>query len=231
MTRLIEILQEAGYGQRVITDDQIARLVGGSDARRYGLVNRALKDGSLYRIKRGLYTIGAKYEPKSLHPFSVAQAMQTESYVSLETALSYHGWIPEGVFTTASIVPGRKSSVRQTDRYGQFSFHPIAYAPFHFLTSVDRVQMNPGVALIAQPLRALMDLVAHRKTEWQGLGWIEQGLRIERDLLTNLRKADFARLQPVYKHKRARAFLDEMEEAVKELRACGQQTKRPIGHD
>ena len=64
-----------------------------------------------------------------------------------------------------------------------------------------------------------------------GLGWIEQGLRIERDVLTNLRRADFARLQPVYKHKKARAFLAAMEEAVKELRASGQQTKRPIGHD
>ena len=231
MTRLIETLQEAGYGQRVITDGQIARLIGGSDARRYGLVNRALKDGSLYRIKRGLYTIGPKYEPKSVHPFHVAQAMQTGSYVSLETALSYHGWIPEGVYTTASIVSGRKSSVRQTDRYGQFSFHPIASAPFYFLRSVDRVQMTPGVALIAQPLRALMDLVAHRKTEWQGLGWIEQGLRIERDVLTRLRRADFAQLQSVYKHKKARSFLNALEEAVKELKVSAQQTKRGIGND
>lgn len=231
MSALIESLKDAGYGQRVINDGQMARIIGGSDARRYGLVNRALKDGSLYRVKRGLYTVGRKHEPRSVHPFIVAQAMQTGSYVSFETALSYHGWIPEGVYTTASIVSGRKSSFRETDRYGQFSFHPIASQAFQFLTGVDRIQMTPGIALIAQPLRALMDLVAHRKVEWQGLGWIEQGLRIESDLLTTLSKADFAQLQPVYKHKKARIFLKALEEAVKELKVSGQPTKRRIGND
>jgi len=47
MSKLVQTLKDAGYAHRLFTDRQLARLVDGGDARRYGLVNRALKDGSL----------------------------------------------------------------------------------------------------------------------------------------------------------------------------------------
>ncbi|MEQ9434245.1 MAG: hypothetical protein RJQ02_00340 [Hyphomonas sp.] len=106
MSKLIQALKDAG---RLITDRQLARAVGGGDARRYGLVNRALKDGSLTRIRRGLYTLGEPFQKNTPHPFVVAQALMPESYVSFETALSHYGWIPEAVYTTSSVRPGRKT--------------------------------------------------------------------------------------------------------------------------
>ncbi len=210
MFRLVEAIECAGYRGRVISDTQLARIVGGEPARRYGLVNRALKSGALVRIKRGLYTLGGPRQP-ALHPFIVAQSLQTGSYVSLETALSYQGWIPEGVFTTASITPERKSFERTTDQFGHFSFHTIAIERFGFYAAVDRTQFGPSVAFIAQPLRALMDLVALRKAPWQGIGWLVDGLRIDEDRLTSLRKRDFAAMSDVYKHFAARSFLTSLE--------------------
>jgi predicted transcriptional regulator of viral defense system len=40
------------------------------------------------------------------------------SYISFETALAYHGWIPERVFVTASVVPGRKSRRYENEKMG-----------------------------------------------------------------------------------------------------------------
>lgn len=210
MSTLVKAVESAGYADRVISDKQLARIVGGEPARRYGLVNRALKDGSLARIKRGLYVLGGQQQ-RALHPFVIAQALQSGSYVSLESALSYHAWIPEAVYTTASITPERKSFDRDTDQFGHFSFHTIATERFWFYAAVDRIQFGTSAALVAQPLRALMDLVAFRKVEWQGLDWLADGLRIDESCLAALRNQDFSALRHVYKHRRARAFLSALE--------------------
>lgn len=210
MSKLVQSLEDAGLSGRAFTESQLARVVGGEPARRYGLVNRALKDGSLVRIKRGLYVLGGRKIPR-LHPFALAQSQEAGSYVSFESALSYHGWIPEAVFTVASVTPGRKSFARDTEQFGSFSFHTIAVEKLQFYAAVERVQFNERAAFVAQPLRALMDLIALRKIHWQGLSWVEQGLRIDDDHLSTLRRQDFAALRHVYKHKAARAFLKALE--------------------
>lgn len=220
MSKLVQALEEAGFGDRLISEKQLARVVGGGAARRYGLVNRALKQRSLVRIKRGLYVLGGK-QATGLHPFIVAQALQPGSYVTFESALSYHSWIPEAVYSTASVTPKPKAIELTTDQFGHFSFHTIAVERYGFLESVDRIQLGPSVALVAQPLRALMDLVAFRKVKWQGMSWLEQGLRIEQSHLQALRKPDFSRLRHVYKHQKARNFLQALEADVMALKSAG----------
>lgn len=221
MSKLVQTLKDAGYGHRLFTEKQLARLVGGTDARRYGLVNRALKQGYLTRIKRGLYALDSRHSQSAPHPFAVAQALGPGSYVSFETALSFHEWIPEAVYTTACVTPGRKSEARDTDRFGHFSFHPLAIEPYQFLVAVDRLEVGKSIALVAQPLRALMDMVAFRKARWTGFDWIERGLRIERSRLTSLHRSDFALLRPVYKHAQVRLFLDALEQDVMSLKEAG----------
>lgn len=211
MSTLTRKLIEAGYRDRVFNDRQMARGLGAGDASRYGLVNRALKDGSLNRVRRGLYTMGPEHRKLSLHPFVIAQALLPGSYVSFETALSYHGLIPEAVYTAASVHPGRKTLVQPTDQFGQFSFHPLALEDFRFMVGVDRVALASGAAFIAQPLRALMDLVAQRRVKWTGPDWIEQGLRIAPEDLTAFGPADFSALKGVYKHRQTRDFLEAFE--------------------
>ena len=209
MNTLAEQILDHGYADRILSEQQIASLVGGSEARRYGLVNRALKDGSLLRLKRGLYALSPRYRSAPLHPFAIAQAILPGSYISMETALSFHGWIPEAVYETISITPGRKTLSYKHKDLGLFTYYPLALKPYQFLQSVQRHEVGTQFALVAEPLRALMDIVAHRKTQWTGLNWIEQGLRIEPDHLAELSNNDFDALADVYKHKRARTFLQE----------------------
>lgn len=93
MSSLVDQISAAGLADRFLNDRQLAELLGGSDARRYGLVNRALKDGSLIRLKRGCYVLARRYRRYPVHPFAVAQNLVPGSYISFETALSFHGWI------------------------------------------------------------------------------------------------------------------------------------------
>jgi hypothetical protein len=79
---------------------------------------------------------------------------------------------------------------------------------------VDREKFGKLTAFVAQPLRALIDLVALRKEHWAGLDWLTQGMRIDEDRLRSLRRKDFIALRPVYKHKAANAFLHSLEEAI-----------------
>jgi hypothetical protein len=118
MPRLTDSVTHAGLADRVFGENELRDVLGGRDARRYGLVNRALKDGSLRRLKRGVYVLNSRYRKEPLHPFAVAQSLHPGSYVSFETALSYHGWIPEAVFTTASVTPGRKTLSFDTPDHG-----------------------------------------------------------------------------------------------------------------
>lgn len=183
MSTLAQQVAEAGLADRILSERQLGNLLGGGDARRYGLVNRALKDGSLLRVKRGTYMLGRRYRSGAVHPFPVAQALVPGSYVSFESALAHHGWIPEAVFATASVSPGRKTLRFETPDFGSFSFHPLAIAEYHFLTGVDRVEMGKLTAFVAQPLRALLDLVALRKEQWAGIEWLTQGMRIDEESL------------------------------------------------
>jgi len=214
MSSLASEVAKAGLGSRIFDERQLARLLGGGSARRYALVNRALKDGSLIRLKRGTYALGEPFRSDPIHPFAMAQAILPGSYISFETALSHHGWIPEAVFETSSVTPGRKTIVREAPGLGRFTFHPLATAEYQFLRAVERRQFGQSTAFIASPLRALLDLVALRKERWTDLHWLTGGLRIDEQHLSSLSKKDFAALAAVYKHKAVNHFLRSLEEAV-----------------
>jgi predicted transcriptional regulator of viral defense system len=165
MSSLAQQVSASALRDRVFNERQLSELLGGGDARRYGLVNRALKDGSLIRLKRGVYTLAKAHRSAPMHPFAVAQALLPGSYISFESALAYHGWIPEAVLVTASVTPGRKTLEIPATEFGSFKYHPLAIADYRFLSGVERVTFDKLTAFVAKPLRALMDLVALRKVD------------------------------------------------------------------
>jgi hypothetical protein len=204
---LTERLVEQGLSEKVLSERQIERAIGGAAPRRYGLVNRALKAQELIRIRRGLYTLPPKYRSEPAHPFAIAQALEPGSYVSFETALSTHGWIPEAVRVTASVVPGRKSSHLENPSLGSFEFRPLALHKERFLELIERRQLGSQIALLAHPLRALVDLVTSRKLDWRGLSALTDGMRIDEQRLRDITRAQIRILASVYKQKRPKDFL------------------------
>ncbi len=207
MQTLTKLIIEKGLSGRFLRVGQLERLTGGSAKRRYGLVNRAVKAGELVQIQRGLYVLSEKSRTLPFQPFAVAQAIVPGSYISFETALAYHGWIPEKVFSTASVLPGRQSRHYENEAIGIYSFHPLAVHRGYFLELVDRCRIDEQTMLVAEPCRALLDLICLRKIEWQGLAWLLEGLRIDSNAFGNITRQDMKTLQQIYKHKRTKAFL------------------------
>lgn len=214
MTPLTEQILKAGLADRPLSTRQVDRLLGGSDARRYGQVNRALKAGELIKPRRGLYVVNPLYRKRPLHPFVLAQQMLPGSYVSAESALGFHGWIPESVHTVLSMTHGGKSVAYEHAQLGKFEFRRMTTNTGYFLQSVARCELQQQAALVAEPLRALLDLVYLRKIKWQGMDFLTHGLRIDEQQLRTVTGLDISRLMAVYKGKREQTFLTELQRAL-----------------
>lgn len=210
MTPLTELIIKSGEADRVLSARQLERLLGGSEARRYGQVNRALKAGELLKARRGLYVLAQDYRKTPVHPFALAQQIVPGSYVSAETALSFHGWIPEAVRSVLSVTAKGKSVSYAHDTLGKFEFRRMTVKPGYFLQAVARHELQRQVALIAEPMRALLDLVYLRKLPWQGLGYLLDGLRIDEQAIRAVSSLDITMLLDVYKGKREQVFIEEL---------------------
>jgi predicted transcriptional regulator of viral defense system len=64
-----------------------------------------VKNGDLISLKRGIYVFSEKYRTSPLNYISIANILHKPSYVSFEYALSYHGLIPERVYTITTAAP------------------------------------------------------------------------------------------------------------------------------
>ena len=210
MTPLTELIVKTGNADHCISARQLERMLGGSDASRYGMVNRALKAGELIRARRGLYVLAQNYRKTPVHPFALAQQLLPGSYVSAESALSFHGWIPEAVHSVLSMTSMEKSVSYEHDLLGKFEFRRMTVKSGYFLQAVSRHVLQHQVALIAEPMRALLDLVYLRKLPWQGMDFLLEGLRIDEQAIKAVPSLDITKLLDVYKGKREKEFIKEL---------------------
>jgi len=210
MTALVKHIIDNDKVNHVLNDRQLARLLKGSAQRRYGQVNRAIKAGELIRVKRGIYVLANSLRKDPVHTFALAQQLMPGTYVSAESALSFHGWIPEAVRSVISISTKKKSVNYQHDILGKYEFKCMTINSGHFFQSVTRHKLQNQVALIAEPVRALMDLMHLRKTPWQGLDYLIDGLRIDEHEIKSVPLACFTNLLDVYKGKREKIFINEL---------------------
>ena len=215
-SELLSNLEESNLTDCIFSSQQLAKIIEGSDSQRYGVVSKAIRDGILVRLKRGLYCLSpsvsnAKYLPD---PYVVARAIDATSYVSFETALRFHNWIPEAVYTTYNVTAKSKSASYFHEDLGWFLFEPLAINKVGFLEGVSQYKYGKHVAYLADPLRAVMDIVERSKQRWTGIDYIEEGLRIEDEDFLQLRREDFAKLKNVYKRDSTNNFLQKFEIAV-----------------
>ena len=148
-----------------------------SDASLHSAITRALKSKEMIKLKRGLYLFEERLRRHSISHFSVANRIYSPSYISFESALSYHGLIPEAVYTTTSACFQRKSK-KFHNILGDFTFDYIPVTPF--FKGVESLEEKNG-ALVANPIRALFDLLYVRRISYRNLSVLEEDLRITRD--------------------------------------------------
>jgi len=169
------------------------------------IVKRAIASGEVIHLRRGLYCLAEKYNRIGLSRNVLANLIYGPSYVSMEAALAYHGWIPEAVHYVTSVSLSRARSFETP--VGVFDYVQIAQAPL--LSGVERISSatSPLSFLVARPLKALSDLVASRSLDWRGIEPLVESLRIDEESLETLKTADFRELSGVYRSYKARDFL------------------------
>ncbi|MCK5524260.1 MAG: nucleotidyl transferase AbiEii/AbiGii toxin family protein, partial [Thiomargarita sp.] len=214
MLRSIEIIQQAGFGERIFTEKELARLFGGTPARRYGLINKAIAKNELIQIRRGVYMLAEKYQTVKLSQFLVASRIVPNSYVSFESALSYHGWIPERVVMIISTIYKGRTRIFDSP-LGEFSYVFFPVNELEFLNGVERQTINGQSFFMAKPLRALADYVYERKIKWTGIDFLLDGLRIEAENFNQLTVADFEEVLSVFRTKRILSFLQHLQAEIR----------------
>ena len=165
----------------IFTDTTIKTLIPGSAYSRYGLVKRAIKNGDVIHLRRGLYAFSPKFRRHSLNLFEIAQKIYGPSYISFESALSYHHWIPEAVYTVTSASAKRSKEIKTP--LGLFAYSRIPFQ--NFFAGVKREESPEGIFFIASPWRALADYVYTRKKDWMNCQPIIESLRVDYENLKN----------------------------------------------
>jgi predicted transcriptional regulator of viral defense system len=118
-------------------------------------LDRWVKSGRLIQLRRGVYSVVPPYRAEAPHPFLVANHLRKPSYVSLQSALSYYGMIPEVVPVTTSVTTGRPETLETP--LGSFVFRHLKKAAFF---GYAQVEISKGQsAFLASPEKALLDLI------------------------------------------------------------------------
>ena len=130
--------------------DDVAYALGIQPASAAVLCSRYVRKGLLVRLKRGLYARTEQLRNFSQQDlFRLANFLQVPSYISLTTALSYHGLttqVQRGFFESISLKRTRKFEV------AQFTFH-YSKISLDLYKGYERIE---GV-FIALPEKALLD--------------------------------------------------------------------------
>ncbi|MFI3294021.1 MAG: hypothetical protein SNI70_10960 [Rikenellaceae bacterium] len=116
-----------------------------------------VKDGTLVRLKRGLFVVSPKISGLLLSTELIANHIYGPSYVSMESALRYYGLIPESVYLTRSMTLKRSKEFK--NRIGEFDY--IQCSEDYYSIGVRQEQSGEATFLIASPEKALCDMIAY----------------------------------------------------------------------
>jgi hypothetical protein len=151
-------------------------------------INEMIRAGKLTAVKKGFYIPGPKLDMAKPRSFLIANHLYGPSYVSMESALSYWGLIPEKVYETSSVTIKRGRFYKTP--VGRFRYFHAGLPYYSYgLKSVKLTERQ--VAIMASPEKAICDKIImtpgilFRST--QGVKeFLTEDLRIEKDSLLQL---------------------------------------------
>lgn len=135
-------------GARLFTAREFQVLTGSTPVAAKFLLIRYTKRGLLRRLRRGLYAVSDRLPSR----WAIANRLYAPSYVSLLSALSYHGLIPDAVYAVSSVTTKatRAFAVDGVD-YAYRTIRRRAFAGYR------AVEFEGEAVLIAEPEKAAAD--------------------------------------------------------------------------
>jgi hypothetical protein len=151
-------------------------------------ISDLIKSESLISLRRGLYVPGPEMDLPIPDLFLIANHLRGPSYVSLESALSYWGLIPERVYEISSVT--LKTTKTYSNSLGRFSFQHLASPYYSF--GLESVRLtDQQTAIIASKEKAICDKIiltsgVFLRSIRQTLDFLIEDLRIDEENLLNL---------------------------------------------
>jgi hypothetical protein len=158
-------------------------------------VTALLRAGDIIRVKKGLYIFGDELRRRPFSRELLANLIYGPSFVSLDSALSFHGLIPERIEAVTSVTTKRPK--RFDTPVGSFIYRKSPIRAFHI--GMDRIEEGDVAFLIAGPERALADKVRDERGRPLGnrrdaASFLFDDLRIDRDEFEELDPVQLERL-------------------------------------
>lgn len=151
-------------------------------------ISELIRSGELLSLRRGLYVPGPELDLPTPDLFVIANNLRGPSYISLESALSYWGLIPERVYEISSV------TIKTTKQYrtpiGRFSYQHLASPYYSFGLQSIRLR-EQQTAIIARKEKALCDKIiltsgVQLRSIHQTRDFLLEDLRIDEENLINL---------------------------------------------
>lgn len=152
MTTIMDIRE--GVRSDVLDYQQLMTFLTGY-AKPRDRISAFLADGSLVRVRKGLYVFGDRYRRALVSRELLANLIYGPSYISLDYALSIYGMIPERVTEVTCMTSGEKR--RFVTPFGVFSYRPLS--PRRYAPGVIWAGEGESRYLLASPEKALVDKV------------------------------------------------------------------------
>jgi predicted transcriptional regulator of viral defense system len=179
-----KLLEEAifRYGD-VISFDELAALTDMDRGYARKRISQLADQGWLVRLKKGLYALAdlSSLGFLRLSPYTVAQLLMTDSYVSFEAALQQHGMYDQLLQTIVSVTRQQHKAVT----IGSYTYRFVKTNPAFFYgwqeSSLDSRQVK-----IATVEKALIDLVMFHRTIY-AVDLVLEKLQAHRDELDHSR--------------------------------------------
>lgn len=149
-------------------------------------ISEWIDKGYVIPLKRGMYTLRESDRAVKFSSYFLAGQLYTPSYISLETALSYYGLIPERVHAITSI--STKKTQVFVNTLGKFTYRHVQSKWFGgFVAEKDEFGYT---FFIATPERAVIDFLYFKSRELPAFNAdiFEESFRLQHLELLNKRK-------------------------------------------
>jgi len=174
----------------------------------YDHIRLLVKEGSLIKLKRGLYETR-----RDANPFAIASILYSPSYVSFQSALSFYGLIPERVVGVTSASLGARKNKNYTTPYGDFSYQDVPEAVFNL--GLKWVDDPESPYLLATKEKALCDLLAKSDAvlEDDFSAFLFDDLRLDKSVLLIFSQSLVRSLAKAYRKKNVDRLVRYLEKA------------------
>ena len=186
------------YAEHPLTTQLLLDLFKDYD-RPYDKINELVKKETLIKIRRGLYVVGKNLRSTNPETTLISNHLYSPSYVSMDTALSYWGMIPERVFEITCCTTRINKKFKTT--IGTFSYTSLPL-PYNSL-GIEKLSLTPKqTILIGSPEKSLCDKIITTsgilfRSKKQVIEYLTEDLRIDVDTLSKLKHVEITNWLPV----------------------------------